>query len=72
MICILSGNLREAERYAIAQELQPEEWFYPSDMDDLRTRKNFHVIVVGSVGENVPVSYFNKVYELAKERGRMK
>jgi len=32
---------------------------------------NFHVIVIGSAGQNIPLSYFEKIYNLARERGRL-
>lgn len=72
MICILAGNYNEARRYASGQQWEDDEWFYPTDEFDLSSRKNFHVIVIGTAGQNVPISYFDKIFELAKNRGRMK
>lgn len=72
MICIIAGNYNEAKRYAAGQQWEDEEWFYPADEYDLSGRKNFHVIVIGTAGQNVPQSYFDRVFELAKNRGRMK
>ena len=71
MICILAGNYLEAKRYASSQELEDDEWFFPSDIKDLYMNNNFHVIVVGSAGQNVPASYFERVWSLAKIRGRI-
>lgn len=71
MICILSGNYLEAVRFAEAQNLSPTEWFFPLDEAELSLKSNFHVIVVGSVGENTPPAYFNRIYELAQKRGRI-
>lgn len=71
MICIIAGNYREAITYARGMEWEPDEWFYPQDPTDLLTKENFHVIVVGSAGQNVPPTYFEKVFRLAKQRGKI-
>lgn len=71
MICILAGNFKEAERWAYAQNLSRKEWFFPVDENDLMRRSNFHVIVVGTAGENVPASYFEKIYQIARNRGKI-
>lgn len=70
-ICILAGNLLEAKRFAFSQEWDESQWFYPYDENDLNKRSNFHVLVIGSAGHNVPISYFDKIYETAKTRGRI-
>jgi len=72
MICIISGNYFEAKRYASSQLLEDDEWFFPIDEKDLMGRKDFHVLVIGSAGQNVPASYFERILSLAKNRGRMK
>ncbi len=72
MICLIAGNFKEAKQYASGQEWKDDEWFYPSDLDELGRRKDFHVLVVGSAGQNVPPAYFEKVYQMAKTRGRIK
>lgn len=71
MICLLAGNYQEAERYAKGNLLSSDEWFYPIDESDLNHRSNFHVIVVGTAGLNVPSSYFERILSLAKQRGRI-
>lgn len=71
MICLIAGNYLEAQRYASGQQLDDSEWFYPTDIEDLTARMNFHVIVVGTAGQNVPYSYFNSIFNLAKRRGRI-
>ena len=71
MICILAGNYLEAQRWASGQLLDDAEWFYPSDPQDLMNKSNFHVVVVGSAGQNVPSGYFERVLTLAKSRGAM-
>lgn len=72
MICLLSGNFLEAKRYADANLLSEDEWFYPIDENDLSKRSDFHVLIVGTAGLNVPSSYFERILRLAKERGRIK
>lgn len=72
MICVIAGNRREAAIWARSQELHDSEWFYPETEDTLHSKQDFHVIVVGTAGENVPISYFNRIYLLAKRRGRLK
>lgn len=69
MICIISGNYDEAETWASGQNLARTEWFYPVDERDLMQYSNFHVIVVGTAGQNVPLSWFNTFYGLAQIRG---
>lgn len=71
MICIIAGNYFEAETWAHSQFLARSEWFFPEDTDDLIRRSNFHVLVVGNAGHNVPASYFDRFYALAQVRGRI-
>lgn len=70
-ICLIAGNQEEAYRYARSQNLSPEQYFYPRDINDLVFKSNFHVLVVGSAGMNTPSSYFNKIYHIAQERGKI-
>lgn len=71
MICIIAGNEHEAWQWARAQILDKEEWFYPNDFYDIQKRSNFHVVVVGTAGQNVPEAYFERFLSMAKERGRI-
>jgi fructose-1-phosphate kinase PfkB-like protein len=71
MICIIAGNYLEAQRWAYGQQLEDSEWFYPAEPQDLFARSNFHVVVVGSAGQNIPPSYFERVFNLAHKRGRI-
>ena len=71
MICIIAGNYQEALAYAKGQLFDHNEWFYPADIEDLKHSSNFHVLVVGTAGENVPPHYFEKVLYIAKTRGRI-
>lgn len=68
MICLISPTLRQATNWAKTQNLSSNEWFYLSDKEDVMTRTNFHVIVVGEFPEE-RVSWFEKVYSLAKTYG---
>lgn len=70
-LCIVSGNYEEARTWARSQELDDNSWFFPIDEDDLKQHTNFFVLVIGTAGHNVPVSYFNRFYELAQSRGRI-
>lgn len=71
MICILAGNYNEAKMWASSQNLAKNEWFFPEDIDDLKRRTSFHVLVIGTAGENIPVSYFNRIYALAQQQGKI-
>lgn len=71
MICIIAGNYDEARTWAYGQHLTYDEWFYPADLDELKRRCNFHVVVVGTAGQNVSPGYFEKVFNLAQSRGRV-
>lgn len=71
MICIISGNYLEAQRWATGQLLESDEWFFPADFDDLMKRSNFHVLVIGTAGLNTPASYFERILMTAKERGKV-
>jgi len=71
VICLISGNKDEADTWAAGQNLSSDEYFYPKDETDLITRSNFHVLVIGTAGENIPLSWFNRFYELAQKRGRI-
>jgi hypothetical protein len=71
MICLLAGNYFEAETFARSQFLSRSEWFYPADEEDIKKRTNFHVLVIGTAGHNVPQSYFDRFYALAQTHGRI-
>lgn len=70
MICIIAGNYEEAWRWARGQMLDKSEWFYPKDYSDLDRRENFHVIVVGSAGQNTSPILFENLLQHAHTRGR--
>ena len=68
-ICLIAGNEEEAYRFAKNQNLSKEQYFYPHNPNDLLFKSNFHVLVIGTAGQNVPSSVFEKIYNLALERG---
>ena len=67
-ICLIANNEEEAYRFARNQNLNKDQYFYPHSMNDLLFRTNFHTIVVGF---NIPSSTFEKIYNLALERGKI-
>lgn len=72
MIAIIAGNYKEAETWARGQNLSSDEWFFPFSIDELNYKRDFHVIVIGTAGQNTPIGFFERVYQLAKSRGAMK
>ena len=70
-LCLIAGNLHEAEVFAHSQFLEDNQWFYPRDINDLLFRTNFHVLVVGTAGMNVPSSYFERILNTALTRGKI-
>lgn len=72
MICLIAGNYQEARRFARAQLWDDAEWFFPIDENDLMNRKDFHTMVVGTAGQNIPPSYFERILRIAKENGAKK
>jgi len=70
-ICILAGNELEAYQWARSQNLEKDQYFFPTSPNELLFKTNFHVVVIGSAGQNIPESMFNKIYTLALERGRI-
>jgi hypothetical protein len=70
MICIIASSYKEAERWAAGQLLKPDEYFIPTDRQDIIARKDFHVIVVGD--GDIPNGYLNDMLNIAWKRGRMK
>lgn len=71
MIMLLAGNYHEAVTWARGQELDNSEWICPTDISDIMKYTNFHVLVIGTAGHNVPSSYFERVYSIAKNQGRI-
>lgn len=70
MIFILAGAYSHAKKWAESQFLANDEWFYTLDLDELKSRENFHVVVLDSAAELSPM-FFEKVFNMAHTRGRM-
>lgn len=72
MIAIIAGNYKEALTWAKGQLLDDNEWFYLADIDGLIGKINFHVVVVGSAGDAYSPQFFEKLFSMAKRKGKMK
>ena len=70
MIFILAGSYKAAKMWAESQHLNDDEWFATLDVDDLKMAKNFHVIIHESA-QHLSPGFFEKIYSLAHERGRI-
>jgi hypothetical protein len=70
-LCLIAGNYEEALMFAKSQNIPKECWFYPKNPSELVFASNFYPLVIGSAGHNMPESIFNKIYNLALERGRI-
>jgi hypothetical protein len=70
-ICIFARSEDEARRWARSQNLNPNQYFYPHSKTDLLFRTNFHVIAVGMTELSVNPSFFEEIYNLALERGKI-
>lgn len=70
-ICLIAGNEYEALAYAKSQNIPAGCWFYPKTPNELLFMSNFYVLVVGTAGQNIPSSMFEKIYSLALERGKV-
>ena len=70
-ICIIAENELEAYRWARGQNLDKNQYFYPNSLEDLRFKRNFHVITVGNAGQNTPSDVFEAIYKVALERGKI-
>lgn len=70
-ICLIAGNDHEAYQFARNQGLETNQWFYPKSINELLFKTNFHVLVIGTAGQNIPSQLFEKIYQLALERGKI-
>ena len=68
MICIISSSYNKAEKWAETQNLLRLEWFFVTDISDVISRTNFHVIVIGEF-EDHKLPWFEKIYSIAKRQG---
>ena len=72
VIALIAGSYKEAKSWASGQLLDDNEWFYLADIDGLIGKTNFHVVVVGSAGDAYSPQFFEKLFSMAKKKGRMK
>jgi len=70
MIYILAGNYANAKKWAVAQMLADDEWFSSLDEADLKSRENFHIVVLETASELSPI-FFERLFNLANARGRI-
>jgi len=70
MIFILAGTYGHAKKWAAAQQLADNEWFSTLDIDDLKGRENFHVVVLDTASE-LPHILFEKLFSMGHIRGRI-
>jgi hypothetical protein len=70
MIFILAGTYSQAKKWAAAQQLSDDEWFCTLDLDELKGRENFHVVVLETASELTSIQ-FEKLFHLAHIRGRI-
>lgn len=70
MICIIASKYKSAERWANSHLLLEFEWFYPTNKEDIRSRKNFQVVVAD--GDEIPNGYLNEMLTLAWKHGRQR
>ena len=70
MIFIIAGSHIHAKKWAAAQMLSDDEWFCTLDLDDLKSRQNFHVVVLETASE-LPPMHFERLFNLGQARGRI-
>lgn len=70
-ICIFAKSEDEARRWARSQNLNHDQYFYPHSINDILFKTNFHVIAIGITELSVDSKYFEKIYNLALERGKI-
>jgi hypothetical protein len=70
-ICLIAGNEQEALNFAKLQSIPRGSWFYPKNINDLLFMSNFYVLVIGTAGQNIPSSIFEKLYQTALVRGQI-
>ena len=69
MICLIAKNYHTAETWAEGQQLRREEWFCPSSVEEIKGRKNFHVIVIGTPLDTMSPYEFEILFHRAKVEG---
>lgn len=72
MICLIAGTFKDAEKWAKAQNLRIDEWFYAKDVFTIYGRKHFHTIVVSEGIDSLTNDQLNRLLTAAWECGRRK
>jgi hypothetical protein len=70
MIFIIAGSYKLAKKWAAAQSFADDEWFCSMDLDEIKNKSNFHVVILESASD-IPSPFFEKLYTLAQARGRI-
>jgi hypothetical protein len=70
-ICVIAGNEEEALAWAKFNNIPRGSWFFPKSINDLMFRSNFYTFVVGTAGQNIPSTIFEKLYQTALQRGQI-
>lgn len=70
MICLISGTLKDAEKWAKSQNLRVDEWFWAKDVFEIYKRKNFHTIIVHEGIDHLSNDQLNRLLTAGWEVGR--
>lgn len=70
MICLIAGSQQHATKWAKSQNLQFDEWFWPSNVFEIYKRKNFHTILVHEGIDMLSNDQLNRLLVAAWECGR--
>lgn len=72
MICLIAGSRLHAERWAKSQNLHFDEWFHPTTVFDIYSKKDFHTILVHEGIDHFTNDQLDKMLKAAWECGRRK
>lgn len=72
MIALIAGTHLHAKKWAKAQSLRDDEWFYVSDLFEILKHKNFHTIVVSEGIDNLSNDQLNRLLVASWNQGRVK
>ena len=70
MLCIIATSQSRAHNWADNQGLERDEWFCPQHIDDLKSRQDYHTIVIDSFPD-YRLGWFETIYHIAKQNGRI-
>lgn len=73
MICLIAGTRKDAEKWARAQNLRADEWFWPANVFDIYRRSGlFHTILVQDGIDHLSNDDLNRLLTAGWECGRKK